>query len=183
MPSRKTRIRLASITFCVASSLTISSSSTPAKSGHLIMPLDEFKVLCEVHLAGISKNRFIVKRFLECCAFSTSINKVPFFSLLTKLILFSITKDDSFVSGFSGFNDSMIRKRANGPVVSVSACLFSSSFRVRFLSLGIHDLRVQIHHSRPPPTSESNKGDMASRAEYPALHVRATQMIYSGHAN
>ena len=138
----------------------------------------------------MSKNRFKPLRLLECCAFSTSTSKVPFFSFLTDFgepakdtSTFSITNGDNFESGCSEFKDSMIRKRAKGPVGSKSAGSFSTSLRVRFFCLVLHDLYYKLHHLRLPPTSESNKGDMASRAEYPALHVRATQMIYSGHAN
>ena len=44
IPPRMTRIRLASITYWFDNSATISFSFTPAKSGHLIIPLDELRL-------------------------------------------------------------------------------------------------------------------------------------------
>ena len=92
------------------------SSVFALKIGFLMIPLDEFKLLCSVTSTGTPKKEVCFFKFSVCVFLVVSTSNVPFFNFFTDLavpiidsICFSITNGESEVTGFSLFLDSMIR--------------------------------------------------------------------------
>ena len=88
-----------------------------------------------------------------------------------------MTKGERVHSGFSVLRHSITRKRGKPSVDSTRAESFSTCSIILFL-FGLSMILFIISSFMAPPTTESNKGDMACRAEYPALQVRVTKMTY-----
>ena len=118
------------------------SSVSDLKIGFLMIPLDEFKLLCSVTLTGTPKKEVCFFKFSVWVFLVVSTNNVPFFNFLTDLVVpiidsicFSITNGESEVTGFSLFLDSMIRYLAKFScevkIVEVSSSSSSESGRCR----------------------------------------------------
>ena len=110
------------------------SSVSDLKIGFLMIPLDEFKLLCSVTSTGTPKK--------VVCFSSFQFGSPRRFNQLTDLavpiidsICFSITNGESEVTGFSLFLDSMIRYLAKFScevkIVEVSSSSSSESSRCR----------------------------------------------------
>jgi len=114
--SRYTEILRTPLTCWSASSDAISASEMPARSGHLINPLEVFRLACGLQVEGMVWNFVSFKRLSACDFLPTSTRSAPernFFTDFGEPAIdcgdFSITKGDSFASWSSGLVDSMSR--------------------------------------------------------------------------
>ena len=164
---RKEILRTAD-TSCGASSLRISSSGTPDKSGHRMTPFDELREGCgNVFIFNVenSVNLSILSDIILRWVSMRSWSDLSFFTESTvpimPLMVFWMTKGESLVIGSLPAASKRRKRGKLGLTLSVSlsesseVILGIGSVHFRFLSMSVIFV---VQQTGSPPASEPNKG-------------------------